>query len=158
MKRERKNRLVVFILCLLVAYAAGFIGSIFTSGETNGEWYGQIRPSLTPPSWVFPIVWNVLYFLIAISLFYSWVKGNGKERKYVVLAFGSNLVLNALWSYLYFGLHNVKFAFYDIILIFLTIIWMMIVSYKIEKKACYLLIPYLLWVGFASILNFMSIP
>ena len=88
-------------------------------------------------------------------MYFAWISANKNQKKIVAFVFGLNLFLNALWSYLFFGLQNPLLAFIDLILLGLTIIWMMFVSYKIDKKAFYCLIPYLLWVGFAGILNWL---
>jgi tryptophan-rich sensory protein len=143
------------ILSLIIVYATAIIGSLFTSGNTSGEWYNSIRPSITPPNWIFPIVWNILFLLIAISLYLAWAKN--KENKKIAIVFGINFLLNILWSYLYFTLKNPLLALIEIIILETSIIAMILVTYKIDKKAAYLLIPYLLWVGFATILNYLSI-
>ncbi len=145
----------VFIICLIIVYAIAFIGSVFTSGSVKSEWYESIKTNITPPNFVFPIVWNILFFLISLSLYFAWIYAKKKERWGVILIFGINLFLNAIWSYLFFGIKNVFLAFIDIILIWTSIIGMMIISWQINKKSFYLLIPYLLWVSFAAILNYL---
>jgi len=148
----------VLVICLVVVYATAFIGSIFTSAAVNTEWYDSIRPSITPPNWVFPVVWNILFFLISISLYYAWTSANKKSKQKVAIVFAINLILNASWSYFYFKMQNPLSAFYIIILIWFSILSMIYITYKINKTASYLLIPYFLWVSFASILNYLSIP
>ena len=152
---KKKINFKVLTLSLVIVYAVAFIGSLFTS--IDNSWYDSVRPSITPPSFVFPIVWNILFFLIALSLYFAWINSKKTERKKVAFVFGINLILNALWSFLYFRMQNPTFAFVDLILIWLTIIAMIFVIYEIEKKSVYLLIPYLLWVSFAGILNWLSI-
>jgi len=154
----RNKKWLVFVVSLVIVYGIAFIGNLFTSSAVQSSWYQQIRPSITPPNYVFPIVWNILFFLIGLSLAFSWINSkNKKQRKIVAFAFGFNLFLNVLWSVLYFGLKNPTWAFVDIILILFSIIWMILVVRKINKKATWMLVPYLLWVSFASILNFLSI-
>ena len=153
----KKINLKVLIASLIIVYLVAFIGSRFTAGETGGEWYQSIKPSITPPNYVFPIVWNILFFLIALSLYFVWVKSRNKEKKKIMLVFGINFILNIFWSVLYFGLKNPGLAFIEIILLEISIIAMIILTYKISKKSSYLLIPYFLWVAFASLLNFLSI-
>jgi len=145
----------VLIASLLIVYLVAAVGSIFTSGNTSGEWYESIKPSITPPSWVFPVVWNILFFLIAISLYLAWI--SGKKKKIIVIVFGINFLLNILWSLLYFKMQNPLYAFIELIFLWLSILLMIIVTYKINKTSSYLLIPYLLWVSFAGILNWLSI-
>ena len=147
----------VLILSLIVVYFVAFIGSIFTSSSVNSEWYSINKPSITPPSYVFPIVWNILFLLIAFSLAFAWMNSNKKEKKKVAWAFGINFVLNVLWSVLYFGMKNPLIAFFDLIALWVSIAVMIYVTHKIDKKASYLLVPYLLWVSFAGILNFLTI-
>ena len=146
----------VLISSLIIVYLVAFIGSLFTAPVTDSEWYDSIRPEITPPNWVFPIVWNILFFLIAISLYISWVNAKKMEKKKVALVFGINFILNILWSVFYFGLKNPASAFYILILLWFSILTMIFVTCKIKKSSAYLLIPYLLWVSFAGILNYLS--
>lgn len=144
------------ILSLVIVYAIAIIGSIFTSPVTDSDWYESIKPSITPPNWIFPIVWNILFFLIALSLYFAWVNAKRNQKKKIAIVFGINFFLNILWSILYFSLKNPLYAFYDLILLEGSIIAMIFITYKIDKKAAYLLAPYLLWVGFAGVLNWLS--
>ena len=156
-RKLKKINWKILIISLVIVYSVAFIGSLFTSQSTSSTWYQQIKPSITPPNWIFPIVWNILFLLIGLSLYLSWISSNIKEKQKVAIAFGINFVLNILWSILYFGFRNTLFAFYEIIFLIISIASMIYVTYKIDKKSAYLLIPYLLWVCFASILNFLSI-
>jgi len=152
-----KIRIVPLILCFLIVILVAFLGSLFTSTGTGTEWYQQIKPSITPPNFVFPIAWTILFVLIAISLYLVWTNSENKQEKTkVAWVFGINLVLNVLWSLFFFGLRNPLFGFIEIIFLWLTI-WMMIfISWKINKTGAWFLIPYLLWVSFASILNLLA--
>jgi benzodiazapine receptor len=135
-----------------------FLGSLFTGPNTSSDWYQSIKPSLTPPNWVFPIAWNILFILIAISFYIALAtNSNSKERKKIYIAFYINFILNVLWSVLYFGLKNPLLSFIEIIILWASIWFMIYASYKVDKEATFLLIPYLLWVGFAAILNYLSI-
>ncbi len=147
----------VLILCIIIVFLVALAGSIFTSRETSGEWYESIKPSITPPNYIFPIVWNILFFLIALSLYFSWINAKNNEKKKLGLIFAINFILNILWSVIYFGFKNPLLAFIEIIFLEISIVFMIIIAGKIDKKAGYLLVPYLLWVGFASLLNFLSI-
>jgi len=153
----KKGGWKVLISSFVIVYAVAFLGSIFTSSSVKSAWYESIKPSLTPPNWVFPVVWNILFFLISLALCFSWMNSDKKEKKRVSTAFGMNLIANFLWSVLYFGMHNPLVAFIDIIVVWLSIAWMILVCWKIDRKSAYMLIPYLLWVSFASVLNFLSI-
>jgi benzodiazapine receptor len=147
----------IFILCLVIVYSVAYFGSMFTSQNTNSEWYSSIRPSITPPNWVFPIVWNILFFLISISLYLAWINSNKKNKKKVVVFYFINFVLNIFWSYLYFGIKRPDLAFIEIIFLEISIGFLIYNNYKINKKSSWLLVPYFLWVGFAGILNYLSI-
>ena len=154
---EKKINWKALIAALVIVYLVAAAGSLFTAGNTSGEWYDSIKPSITPPGWVFPIVWNILFFLIALSLYFAWNSAKIKEKKKIALVFGINFLLNILWSFLYFFLKNPSLAFIDIIILEISIVTMILTAYKTSKKAAYLLIPYLLWVGFASVLNYLSL-
>jgi len=157
MKKQIKKKInvKVLIFSLLITYFVGFIGSIFTSKNTKSEWYNSIRPSITPPNIVFPIVWNILFFLIGLSLAYSWLKAKNKIK--TAIAYGINFILNIVWSVFYFAMKNPLLAFFDIILLIASTFYLIIYNWKIDRKASYLLIPYLLWLIFASLLNWLSI-
>ena len=153
----KKRNILTLVLSLAIVYATAFLGSLFTTSAVKTEWYASIRPAITPPNWIFPIVWNVLFFLIALSLYFAWTNSKNKRQKTkVAIVFGINLILNALWSYLFFGLQNPLAGFVDILLIDISIIVTMLAVYKISKKSAWLLAPYLLWVSFASIINYLA--
>jgi tryptophan-rich sensory protein len=154
---KRKVNFKVLILSLVIVYSVALIGSLFTSPVTKTDWYDSIRPSITPPSIVFPIVWNILFLLIALSLYVIITsKKNEKFKKKAYIIFGVNFFLNILWSVLFFGLKNPFLAFFEIILLWISILVMIIYSYKINKNSSYLLVPYILWVSFAIVLNALS--
>lgn len=151
---KKRGNWKVLVVSLIIVFTISFVGSLFTSGNKDSSWYLENKPSFTPPSIVFPIVWPILYFLIALSLYFVWIKANKSEKKKVAVIFGINLIANALWSYLFFEIRNPLLSFIDIIIILISIIGMMFIAGKIDKKAVWLLVPYLLWVGFAGVLNF----
>jgi len=154
---KKKINWKILIICLIIVFAIGAIGSIFTFGETKSSWYESIKPSITPPNYVFPIVWNILFLLIALSLYYSWINANKEQKKKIGFVFGINFILNILWSVLYFKLHNPIASFLEIVILLASIITMIYAIKKINKKAGWLLVPYLLWVSFATILNYLTI-
>ena len=145
------------ILCILIVYGVGFAGSIFSSAGISSDWYRSVKPSITPPDYIFPIVWNILFFLIAISLYLAWMKSDRKEKTKITAVFGINFILNILWSFLYFRIQSPFFAFIEIIFLWLSVAAMIYTTYKIDKASSYLLIPYILWVSFAIVLNYLSI-
>jgi len=154
MKQVRINWKVL-VVCLVIVYGIAFLGSIFTSGNTDTSWYQGIKPAITPPNYVFPIVWNILFLLIALSLYFAWLRAGKNQKKIVALVFGINLFLNALWSYLFFELKKPNYSFFELSLLWVSIWFMIAVTGKIDRKAAWLLVPYLFWVLFAGVLNYL---
>jgi tryptophan-rich sensory protein len=145
----------VLIISLVVVYSVALIGGLFTSSNVNTDWYESVKISITPPNWVFPIVWNILFFLIALSLYFAWIKSNKKQKKKIAIVFGINFILNIFWSILFFTMQNPVASFFEILFLLLSIKLMIIVTWRINKISSYLLIPYLLWVAFAGVLNYL---
>lgn len=143
------------LISVLVCIGIGFIGSIATQTSVN-DWYLTLqKPVFNPPNWVFAPVWTSLYILMGISAALVWHKGfHHIWVKTALYHFGFQLLLNALWSIIFFGLQEPLFALFVIIgllsLLIITFKWFKIVN----PKAAYLLIPYIIWVAFASALNF----
>ncbi len=149
----KKINYKVLAISFVIVYLIAFVGSLFTFPNTSSEWYENNKPNITPPNYVFPIVWNILFFLIALSLYFAWTNSKKKQKNKIALIFGANLILNALWSFLFFTLQKPILAFVCLIAIWITILVMIYTTYKIDKKAGYILIPYLIWVSFAGVLN-----
>lgn len=145
----------VLAAAFIAVIAAGAIGSLFTNAATS-DWYQSIKPAITPPNYVFPIVWTALYALIALSIYLSWTNAKGKSEKMLLLrGFTANLILNALWSILFFGMKNPMLALADLILLWVSIIFLIKTCWKINKLSAWLLLPYVLWVTFAGLLNYL---
>ncbi|MFP4403398.1 MAG: TspO/MBR family protein [Nanoarchaeota archaeon] len=147
--------IIKLIISIIICQLAGVIGSIFTV-NTIATWYETLnKPFFNPPGFIFGPVWIILYFLIGISLYSVWSKKiNTKTKKLAIIIFFIQLILNAMWSIIFFGLKSPFFAFIEIIFLWIFIFLTMFYFNKISKIATYLLIPYLLWVSFALILNF----
>jgi translocator protein len=145
-------KLVFFIV---VCQLAGGIGSYFTVPAIPG-WYATLkRPLLTPPDWVFGPVWITLYVLMGIAVFLIWRETRyGKPRRKALLLFGIQLVLNALWPFLFFGLRSPLAGLAGIVALAVGIFLTLRLFLRISYPAGILLIPYLLWVGYAAGLNF----
>lgn len=143
------------IISILICLSIGFIGSFFTASSVS-TWYVTLnKPVFNPPGYLFAPVWTILYIMMGISLYLVWNKGlKDKTSKTGLILFGIQLILNFLWSVLFFGLKSPLIAFIEIILLWFFILLTMIYFYKISKLSSYLLIPYILWVSFASVLNF----
>ena len=142
-------------ICVIGCELAGMLGSVFTISAIP-TWYATLqKPALNPPSWIFAPVWITLYVLMGIAAFLVWRKGSEKkEVKKALAVFILQLILNAIWTPIFFGLHNPGLGLIVIIALWLSIIWTMISFHKISRAAMYLLVPYLLWVSFASYLNY----
>ena len=146
-----KAKIIRFLVSILLPQLVGLFASFFTVSSIS-SWYVNIqKPVFTPPSFVFAPAWTLLYFLMGISLFLIW---NKKVNKKAIKLFGIQLFLNFLWSFLFFGLKSPILGFIGIIILWIFILFTIIEFYKIDKKAGILLIPYIIWVTFAGILNF----
>ncbi|MFH1335241.1 MAG: TspO/MBR family protein [Candidatus Zixiibacteriota bacterium] len=155
MSRTNIIEILKLIICIGVCQLAGFVGSLFTTPSIP-TWYAAIRkPSFTPPNSVFGPVWTTLFLLMGISAYLIWRKGlQDKNVKLALLIFIAQLGLNVLWSILFFGLHSPFSAFIEIIILWLVILVTFVSFMKISKPAGILLLPYLIWVAFAAILNY----
>lgn len=143
------------LMSLVIGQSAGLIGSFFTMPQIY-SWYSTlVKPSFNPPNWVFGPVWTLLYVLMGISLYLVWQStANKKKKDKAVAIFSAQLILNIFWSIIFFALHSPGFAFLEIIILWISIAWTASLFYKINKTAAYLLLPYIAWVSFASVLNF----
>ncbi len=148
------KKIIKLVVSILVCQLAGVIGSIFTVSNIN-TWYIDLsKPLLNPPNWVFGPVWITLYFLMGIALFLVWNKGlDSRFSKNAFILFIVQLVFNAMWSIVFFGLHQLLISVFVIIILWLLIFVNIVQFGKISKPAAYLLLPYILWVSFASYLN-----
>ncbi len=136
---------------VLVCELAGFAGSGFVSSSMR--WYdGLAKPGFNPPDSVFAPVWTILYALMGVAVFLVWRRHRHLHR--ALNLFVIQLVLNVAWNFFFFWLHRPDLAFAEIIVLFLTILCTMLAFAKISRPAMWLLLPYLLWVGFAAYLNF----
>lgn len=136
-------------VCLL----AGAVGSAFTIRSIPTWYAGLNKPFFSPPNWLFGPVWTTLYLLMGVSLYFIFLKENENITKPVKI-FLLHLAVNSLWSIVFFGMRSPGIAFIVIVALWYMIYYLVRIFYKIEKSASYLLIPYLAWVSFASILNF----
>lgn len=152
-KRGRRNNFVILLTVTFTVFLTGLFGSLFTTATTRSEWYLENKPSFTPPGIVFSVAWTILYILIILAIYFSWVKSKKTEKTKLLIIFGLNLISNALWSFLFFHLRNPTLGFIDLLVIFSTIVWALIYTKKINKISTFLLIPYLIWIIFAGILN-----
>ncbi|MCT4617049.1 MAG: tryptophan-rich sensory protein [Candidatus Gracilibacteria bacterium] len=119
------------------------------------SWYTNLeKPFFNPPNWIFGPVWTILYIMIGISFYLIWKKGFGKQKNKLILVYSIQLLLNFLWSFSFFYFKSPTLGLINIIILLIFIILNIIYFYKSNKIAGYLLFPYLIWVIFATILNF----
>jgi tryptophan-rich sensory protein len=150
----RWGRTVALLIALCLCYGAAAIGGL-SGGGAGGGWYADlVKPPWTPPSWVFGPVWTVLYGMMAVAAWLVWIRRHHQPVAVPLTAFALQLVLNATWSPLFFGLHRVDLASADLVLLWgvlVVTVWLFLRRCAI---AGLLLMPYLLWVTFAAALNF----
>ena len=154
MKNEKLKDIIKLLVSIAVCQCAGLIGSVFTMSAIP-TWYATLqKPSFTPPNWLFAPAWGTLYLLMGISAFLIWRRGLAdKQVKIALMVFAIQLILNALWSVAFFGLESPLSGVIVIVILLLAILLTILRFYKISSVAAILLLPYLLWVSFASVLN-----
>lgn len=147
--------IIKLVISVFVSLMAGIVGSKYTSA-TIDTWYQALnKPPFNPPDWIFAPVWTTLYILIGVSAFLVWRKGLNQPYVKTALAFFIvQLGLNAFWSYVFFGIQNPLAAFFEIIALWVVISVTIFYFYKVYAVAAYLLIPYILWITFAAVLNY----
>lgn len=151
----QKKKFGLLFSCLVVPFIAGAVGSLFTF-KAIPTWYaGLNKPSFNPPNTIFGPVWTLLYILMGIALYLVIIKN--KKVKPAVVFFIIQLILNSLWSIIFFGLKNPTGALMGIMVLWLAIIITIFYFWKISRAAAYLLLPYLAWVSFASVLNYFIV-
>ena len=171
------SNLLKLLISIIICELAGVVGSIFTTPEISG-WYKSLnKPSFNPPNWIFGPVWTIIFILMGVSLYLVWLNKwetknkirSGKIKAWnplsqkfltvwkkanIILIFILQLILNISWSAIFFGMRSPGAAFFEILMLWFAIIFMIINFYKISKTAALLLLPYILWVSFAAFLNY----
>jgi len=175
------NNLLKFLTSIIICELAGMVGSVFTIPQI-GSWYKELnKPFFNPPSWIFGPVWTALFVLMGISLYLVWLKkwdpknriGSDKTKAWnsysqkfftghwkrinIILIFATQLILNVLWSVIFFAVHSPIVAFFELLMLWFAIVFTIVNFYRVSKIAAFLLLPYILWVSFAGILNFVII-
>ncbi len=148
-----KSNILKLIICLIFTVGLGGAGGFFTISEI-ANWYVTLdKPTFNPPNYLFGPVWTLLYIFMGISLYLIWKQPPNQERKKAITIFLMQFAINISWSFIFFNQHQILLALVDIIVMWLFILFTIIVFGKINKTAALLLVPYLLWVSFATILN-----
>jgi len=169
---------IKLLLSIIFCEFVGVIGASYTTSEITG-WYTSLKkPFFNPPNWIFGPVWTILFILMGVSLYLVWsnkfeiknqiLKSNKKiwnewskrfwtgswQKTNIVAIFCTQLFLNILWSVIFFTGHNPGLAFFELLMLWFAILYTIFNFYRVSKTAAYLLIPYILWVSFAGVLNF----
>ncbi len=141
------------ILSIIATVGLGSLGGIFTIAEIPTWYAGLNKPSFNPPNWIFGPMWTTLYVLMGISFYLIWKLPISASRTQAIRIFIFQFILNFCWSIIFFSMHQIGWAFVEIIAMWVFILLTIIQFRKLSTLAAALLIPYLLWVSFASILN-----
>ncbi len=149
-RRAGLQSLAAFVVSLLLVAAVAGFGSRFTPGP----WYREIaKPSWTPPGWLFGPVWTLLYLLMAAAAWQVWRRRGIGGARAALAVYLVQLVLNALWSWIFFGLHLIGPALVDLAVLWVLIVATCVLFFRASRIAGVLLLPYIAWVGFAGALN-----
>lgn len=141
------------IICILIPLAVGGIAAFLTR-DSMQTFDTLNKPPLSPPAWLFPVVWTILYTLMGIASYIVLTSGKTYRARSALTVYGIQLAFNFLWSIIFFNLNAYVFAFVWLVLLWILILITTVLFYRICKTAGYLLIPYILWVTFAGYLNF----
>jgi tryptophan-rich sensory protein len=151
----KKQDIIQLLGAIALCEGAGIIGTFFTTPSIPTWFATLVRPEIAPPNWVFAPVWTTLFALMGIALFLVWRKGlERKDVRIALFVFGVQLVLNSLWSIIFFGMQNLGAALIEIIALWFAIVATIVLFARISKTAAVLLVPYVLWVSFAAYLNY----
>lgn len=149
-----KFQIIPFIISLVITLSIGIVAAIFTRPEI-ASWYSTLnKPSFTPPNWLFPVAWTTIYILIATAAYMVWKLRDGSSiYKTAVIIYVVQLALNFSWSIVFFGRHQILGGLMVIVALLVTIILNISWFNRFSKTAAWLLLPYLLWVSYATLLN-----
>lgn len=147
-------KVIKLIVSLVICGVAAYSGSLFTTPKIT-TWYARlVKPSFNPPEWIFGPVWTALYLLLGVAAFIIWQQGLDQLRvKRALMAFLLQLVLNVLWSFVFFGMESTLGGLILIIVLWGAILLTVILFFRQSRQAGWLLIPYIVWVTFATVLN-----
>ena len=144
------------IISLLIFNILAFGASAWGSYVTNlykAPWYsGIIKPSFNPPDWIFAPVWTTLYIAMSVAIWLIWI--NPKRKEKIIYIYFIHLLINGSWSIFFFGLHLILASLVVIVIIIFFVVWLIKLYYPINKLSSFLMVPYLMWLSYAFILNF----
>lgn len=147
------TRISKLVISVIICITIGFLGSVFTSPAID-NWYSDLnKPFFNPPNWLFSPVWTVLFIMMGVSLFFIIDSQESEKRSLAISIFSIQLFLNFLWTVLFFVFHLPIIAFVEGIILWLAILFSIISTCRVSKIAGYLLLPYIIWISFAVVLN-----
>ena len=174
----KNDNLIKLFSSIIICEFAGIIGSFYTVPQINSWYAGLNKPSFNPPSWIFGPVWTTIFVLMGIALYLVWDKKWEPKNKFkfgqikpwnrlsqklltgswekanIVLIFSTQIILNILWSIIFFANHSLGMAFFELLMLWFAILFTIVNFYRVSKIAGLLLLPYILWVTFAGVLNY----
>lgn len=151
---SRSKSAGMLVLFLFICFGVAWTGAQVSPGIASSNWYEQLnKPDWNPPGWLFGPVWTILYTMMAIAAWRIWKKLGFTGGKTELSWFAVQLLLNGLWSQLFFNAQNPGLAFVEILFLLSAIIATTIYFYREDRLAGYLMVPYILWVAFATVLN-----
>ena len=150
------NNPIKFIISVLIPVGIGAISGLFTASNVKTWFVTVAKPSFNPPGWLFAPVWTTLYIMMGIAFFLVWKNETIQKsiKQKAIILFAIQMVLNFLWSFIFFQQHEIGWALVDIVLLWIFILLTIFSFAPISKTAAWLLVPYISWVSFATILNF----
>jgi tryptophan-rich sensory protein len=143
------------IIAILIPLAVGSISGLFTKSAVVGWYAHAVKPSFNPPNWIFAPVWTTLYILMGIALFLVWkTEADKMVKQTAIILFAVQLTFNFLWSFIFFKLQQPGWALVEIAAMWIAILFTILWFAKISAPAAWLLVPYISWVSFATVLNY----
>jgi tryptophan-rich sensory protein len=153
MMKEHRHAILSFVAFLSICLLVALSGTLFTDVADKSWFDGLQKPTYQPPAWIFGPVWMVLYILIAFSGWLVYTREKSPIRKFVLQVFVAQLILNLLWTGLFFGLHSPVLALFDSVCLLCTIFYYIVISRNLSKWSALLFVPYAIWVLFTTLLN-----
>ncbi|MGH4140506.1 TspO/MBR family protein [Clostridium sp.] len=153
-KVNGEKNIVALIISILLAQGVGLLSGLL-SMTASSDYTNFNKPPFSPPGWVFPVVWTILFFLMAVAAYRIWMKGKaGEDVSKALTLYCAQLFLNFLWSIIFFRFRLYAIAFLELLLLLVLILLTCFEFYRIDKTSGYLMIPYIVWVSFAGVLNY----
>ncbi|MBU3110536.1 TspO/MBR family protein [Clostridium lacusfryxellense] len=153
-KVEGKKNIPALAISILLAQSVGILSG-FLSSSAQSSYESFNKPFFSPPAWVFPVVWTILFFLMAVASYRIWMKGKaGADVQKALVLYCTQLFLNFLWPIIFFRFRLYAIAFLELLLLLVYILLTTFEFYRIDKISAYLMIPYIAWVSFAGVLNY----